>query len=50
MKMTNVLYATKTIQIIVFVGKMTCGHYFHQGCQSWYSENYKCPVCNQDIR
>ena len=28
-----------------------CGHYFHQGCiDTWYSEKYKCPICNQDVR
>jgi len=27
-----------------------CGHYFHQSCiDTWYSENNKCPICNQFI-
>ena len=27
-----------------------CGHYFHQTCiDTWYSENNKCPICNQFI-
>lgn len=27
-----------------------CGHYFHQRCiDIWYSENNKCPQCNQII-
>ena len=27
-----------------------CGHYFHQKCiDTWYSENNKCPQCNQLI-
>ena len=35
----------------VYRKNIACGHYFHQGCiDTWYSENYKCPVCNQDIR
>ena len=25
-----------------------CNHYFHQKCiDTWYSENNKCPQCNQ---
>jgi len=28
-----------------------CEHYFHQGCiDTWYAENHKCPICNQNIR
>jgi len=27
-----------------------CGHCFHQSCiDTWYSENNKCPICNQLI-
>lgn len=35
----------------IYRKNIKCGHYFHQGCiDTWYAENYKCPICNQNIR
>ena len=35
----------------IFRKNIKCGHYFHQGClDTWYAENHKCPICNQNIR
>ena len=29
---------------------LKCGHFFHQSCiDTWYSENSKCPICDQEI-
>lgn len=29
---------------------LKCGHYFHQACiDTWFSENNKCPICNQVV-
>ena len=29
---------------------LKCGHYFHQSCiDTWFSENNKCPICNQAV-
>ena len=35
----------------IYRKNISCEHYFHQGCiDTWYSEKYKCPICNQDVR
>ena len=35
----------------IFRKNIKCEHYFHQGCiDTWYAENHKCPICNQNVR